>query len=145
MECNSSLGPTRLSENGSRHEQRCEKKAKFRSFTCYLLNAITIVHYQRLLAKSAFHGRAGPSINHLQYCEYQKSRLSESVTPRTVNLEVGVLRSILKRFWMWEAIAPDIDFLKENTSPGRALSADEEKRLLDARQKAVAVVFIRSS
>ena len=33
---------------------------------------------------------------------------------RTVNLELGVLRSILRRNRMWEAIAPDVDFLKES-------------------------------
>jgi len=52
-----------------------------------------------------------------------------------VNLELGVLRSILRRYRMWEAISADVDFLKENPSPGRALTADEEARLLDAASK----------
>jgi integrase len=67
--------------------------------------------------------------------EYQKSRQRESVTPRTVNLEVGVLRSILRRYRMWEAISADVDFLKESPSPGRALTAEEERGLLDAASK----------
>jgi len=36
---------------------------------------------------------------------------------------------------MWEAISADVDFLKEHPSPGRALSHDEETRLLDAASK----------
>jgi integrase len=67
--------------------------------------------------------------------EYQKTRLRTGVTGRTVNMEVGVLRAILRRFRMWEAISPDVDFLKENPSPGRALAADEETALLAEAQK----------
>ena len=36
---------------------------------------------------------------------------------------------------MWEAIAADVDFLKEDPSPGRALSHAEETALLDAASK----------
>ena len=67
--------------------------------------------------------------------EYQKARLRAGVAPRTANLEVGVLRAILRRYRLWEAIAQDVDFLKESPSPGRALSAEEEIRLLDAASK----------
>jgi integrase len=48
---------------------------------------------------------------------------------------MGVLRAILRRYRMWEAIAQDIDFLKEAQSLGRALSTEEETRLLDAASK----------
>ena len=40
--------------------------------------------------------------------------------------------AIIHRYRMWEAIARDIDFLKEAPSPARALSAEEETRLLDS-------------
>jgi integrase len=66
---------------------------------------------------------------------YQTRRKREEVSNRTVNLELGVLRSILRRYRMWEAIASDVDFLKESPSPGRALSHDEETCLLDAASK----------
>jgi integrase len=66
---------------------------------------------------------------------YQARRKRNGVANRTINLEVGVLRSVLRRYRMWEAIAPDIDFLKESPSAGRALSADEESRLLEASSK----------
>jgi integrase len=66
---------------------------------------------------------------------YQTRRKREGVSNRTVNLELGVLRSILRRCRMWEAIAEDVDFLKESPSPGRALPPEEEARLLDAASK----------
>ena len=63
---------------------------------------------------------------------YQTRRKHDGVSNRTVNLELGVLRSILRRYRIWEGISADVDFLKEDPSPGRALSHDEETRLLDA-------------
>jgi integrase len=66
---------------------------------------------------------------------YQTRRKREGVSNRTVNLEMGVLRSILRRYRMWEAIASDVDFLKESASPGRALTHEEETVLLHAASK----------
>jgi integrase len=66
---------------------------------------------------------------------YQVYRKREKVSNRTVNIELGVLRSIFRRHRMWEAIAPDVTFLKESDSPGRAITADEERRMLDAASK----------
>jgi integrase len=66
---------------------------------------------------------------------YQTRRKHEGVSNRTVNLELGVLRSILRRYRMWEAIAADVDFLKESASPGRALTHEEETTLLDVASK----------
>jgi integrase len=66
---------------------------------------------------------------------YQNRRKRDGVSNRTVNLEVGVLRSILRRYRMWEAIAADVDFLKEDPSPGRALTHAEETALLDTASK----------
>jgi integrase len=66
---------------------------------------------------------------------YQARRKRDEVSSRTINLELGVLRSILRRYRMWEAIAADVDFLKESPSPGRALTHKEETNLLDAASK----------
>jgi hypothetical protein len=44
---------------------------------------------------------------------YQIRRKRDGVSNRTVNLEMGVLRSILRRNKMWESISGDVDFLKE--------------------------------
>jgi integrase len=66
---------------------------------------------------------------------YQTRRKGEDVSNRTINLEIGVLRSILRRNRIWEGIAQDVEFLTENPSPGRALTEDEETRLLNAASK----------
>src|SRR6202021_1235648 len=66
---------------------------------------------------------------------YQTRRKRDGVSNRTVNLEMGVLRSILRRYRMWEAIAADVDFLQESPSPGRALTHEEESGLLDVASK----------
>ena len=69
------------------------------------------------------------------FSAYQLRRKRDGVSNRTINLELGVSRSILRRHRMWEPIAADVDFLQESASPGRALSRDEETRLLDAASK----------
>jgi integrase len=66
---------------------------------------------------------------------YQTRRKRDGVSNRTVNLEMGVLRGILRRYRMWEPIAADVDFLKESPSPGRALSHEEEGSLLEVASK----------
>jgi integrase len=67
--------------------------------------------------------------------EFQVRRKRDKVSNRTVNLELGVMRSILRRHRMWEAIALDVKFFKESASPGRAITSEEERRLLDAASK----------
>jgi len=57
---------------------------------------------------------------------YQTRRKREGVSNRTVNLELGVLRSILRRYRMWEAIAEDVDFLKE--TPHRVGRSPQKKK-----------------
>jgi integrase len=63
---------------------------------------------------------------------YQQHRLREGAAPKTINLEVGTLRAILRRHRLWASIQPDVRMLPTRDDVGKALSADEEKRLLDA-------------
>ena len=62
--------------------------------------------------------------------EYQAARLRESAAPKTVNLEVGTLRAILRRNRLWANIQPDVKMLPARGDVGRALTEDEEKALL---------------
>jgi len=91
---------------------------------------LAIDHLTRAFGKQLLCDISGADV-----AEYQRARHRDGVAPRTINLEVGVLRSILRRHRMWEAIAQDVDFLREAPSPGRALSAEEEARLLEAASK----------
>jgi integrase len=50
--------------------------------------------------------------------------------PATLNAELGILRRILKRARLWARVADDIRPLKEPGTIGRALTGDEQQRLL---------------
>jgi integrase len=62
---------------------------------------------------------------------YQLLRMAK-VSPRTVNLETKVLRMILRSAKVWSHLADDYKPLREDKrGPGRALSAEEERRVFD--------------
>ena len=63
---------------------------------------------------------------------YQSSRLEQRAAPKTVNLEVGTLRAILRKNRLWASIQPDVRMLRAREDIGRAISRDEEAALLDA-------------
>jgi integrase len=64
--------------------------------------------------------------------EYQAARLKEKASPKTVNLEVGTLRAILRRHRLWADLQPDVKMLAVRDDVGRAVTADEETALLAA-------------
>lgn len=61
---------------------------------------------------------------------YQKTRLAEKASPRTVNIEVAMLRQIMRKSGAWERIRQDVGMLKERDDVGRALTPEEETVLL---------------
>jgi integrase len=66
---------------------------------------------------------------------YQAARKKDGASPRTVNMEVGTLRAIMRKRRLWANIQPDIRMLKTKQDTGRALSEDEQHRLLIACKK----------
>ena len=66
---------------------------------------------------------------------YQKRRQQDGAEGRTVNMEVGVLRGVLTAHRMWERIAPDVHMLPERKDIGRALTSEEEGRLLEETKR----------
>jgi integrase len=64
---------------------------------------------------------------------YQAERLAKFAAAKTVNLEVGTLRAILKKNRLW-SIQPDVRMLRAREDVGRAISRDEEDALLEACQ-----------
>jgi integrase len=62
--------------------------------------------------------------------KYQKARLADGASNRTVNIEVGVLRQIMKKYGTWARVQPDVNMLPEREDAGRALSEEEESALL---------------
>jgi integrase len=63
---------------------------------------------------------------------YQTARLSAGVSGRTVNMETGVLRRMLKRAKVWNAISEDVKALPERQEEvGKALPADLKRKLFE--------------
>jgi integrase len=63
---------------------------------------------------------------------YQARRKSEEASARTLNKELQVVRQILKRHKLWANLQGDVKFERESDRIGKALSREEEARLLKA-------------
>jgi integrase len=66
---------------------------------------------------------------------YQRARLSEGSSPKTINLEIGTLRALLRRSGHWAYLRPDVKMLRTHEEPGRALTNLEEEAVLRACSK----------
>jgi integrase len=66
---------------------------------------------------------------------YQAERKKQEASNRTINMEVGTLRAILRKNRLWANIQPDVRMLKARGEVGRALTPDEQHRLLTACKK----------
>ena len=61
---------------------------------------------------------------------YQQMRLADGASGRTINIEVGCLRSIMKKFGCWARVQPDITMLPEREDAGCCLPSEDESKLL---------------
>lgn len=66
---------------------------------------------------------------------YQASRQAESASAKTVNLEVGTIRAVLRKNRLWANLQPDVKMLRVSDDVGQAISADDEARLLEECSK----------
>ncbi len=63
---------------------------------------------------------------------YQTARLQAGISGRTVNMETGVLRRMLKRAKVWNAISEDVKALPERQEDvGKVLTADLKRKLFE--------------
>ena len=62
---------------------------------------------------------------------YQVERKAAGVSGRTINLEVGLVRRILKYHKQWARLADDVKMLPERPKPARVLTPEEKARLLE--------------
>jgi len=74
-------------------------------------------------------------IDALDISRYQQKRLGDGASPKTVNLEVGTVRAILKKHGTWAHLQQDVEMLATRDDRGRALTAQEEFALLEACSK----------
>jgi integrase len=63
---------------------------------------------------------------------YQARRKGAGASARTLNKELQVLRQILKRHKLWIYVQGDVKFEREHCDIGKALTREEEKKLLKA-------------
>jgi integrase len=83
-------------------------------------------------------GHLLPELGKLLVCDieardiakYQEKRLQEGAAPKTINLEVGTLRAIMKRNGTWSRVQGDVRMLPGQEEVGRAILAEEEQILL---------------
>ena len=67
--------------------------------------------------------------------KYQGARQKDGVSNRTINMEVSTLRMMMKAARLWASVSEEVRMLPERHDIGKALSPDEEKRLLEACRK----------
>jgi len=65
---------------------------------------------------------------------YREARIQAQISSATVNMEMGVMRRLLKRAKRWHVIADEIKPLKERRNIGRAMSVDEKEALINAAE-----------
>ena len=82
-----------------------------------------LAHVRRLLG-----GVLIPDLTEDRVRDYIKARLGESAGGRTINMELGELSRALGH--KWSALWPRVRKLEENHDVGRALTPEEEGRLL---------------
>jgi integrase len=69
-------------------------------------------------------------IDKLDIARYQQGRCDAGAAPKTINLEVGTLRAILKNSGQWARLQPHVKMLKTREDAGRAITPEEESALL---------------
>jgi integrase len=66
---------------------------------------------------------------------YQLKRQKQGASGRTINIEIELLRLVMIHHRLWLNISPDVHMLPEREDVGRALTPDEELRILAAAKK----------
>ena len=77
-----------------------------------------------------------------EIAKLQRERKAAGLSARTINYEIHTLRGILKHFSLWSTIADQVRPMKGERQPGRALSRDEESRLLTAIRRSISPVLL---
>jgi integrase len=94
----------------------------------------------------AFGKKMLPDIEATHIALYQRNRLADGASNRTVNMEVGTLRAILKRSGHWAKLLPDVTMLKARRDVGKALTPAQalalEKSCSESRSRSLLPMVI---
>src|SRR5262249_28075618 len=88
--------------------------------------------HQVALLTAEFGGRLLCDITWQDVLALQQKRQKEGRSGRTINYEITTLRMILKSRGLWAPIGERIKALRERHDVGRAVSRDDEIKLLEA-------------
>jgi integrase len=92
-----------------------------------------IIHANSLAHLEAHFGKVTLSeIRPEHISRYQRARLKQGASNRSINIEISLLRLVLRKAKLWATIQDDVHMLKERRDVGRELSDDEIHRLLAA-------------
>ena len=92
-----------------------------------LMHANSLVHLKPHFGKSML-----GEIDKAQVSKYQRARLKDKASPRSINIEIALVRLVLRDAKLWQNIAGDVKMLEEESDIGRELGDDEAIRLLTA-------------
>jgi integrase len=97
------------------------------------LSPPTLVKEKQSLVKlrEFFQAQSINKISADRILEYRQWRFANKVGPATINMEVGIIRRILKQAKRWHIVADDIKPLREPRSIGRALAPEQKQKLLE--------------
>lgn len=93
----------------------------------YLIEETNLTHILPILGQKLLSELDANDIS-----RYQHKRINDKAAPKTINLEVGTIRAILRRHRLWASLQPDVRMVSALDDIGKALSLENEKKLLDA-------------
>jgi integrase len=64
--------------------------------------------------------------------DYVTRRVDEGKAGRTINMDIGALRRLLKQAKLWRRLSDDVRLLPQRSDVGRALTPEEKERLIKA-------------
>lgn len=98
------------------------------------LSPLGIRYYEQYTAKLSRHfgNTLVSDITAEDIAELQRKRKAEGLSGRQINAEIGTLRAILRYYGRWAYISGRVTMLPQRSDVGRALTREEEARLLDA-------------
>jgi integrase len=112
------------------------------SRTALAANTLEAYRHFALRLTVEFGQRLVCDINERDIAALQQKRLAEGKSSRTVNFEINTLRQILKRHGLWGTIADHVKHLRERSDVGRAISPEDEGKLLGAIKRSRSPVLL---
>lgn len=85
--------------------------------------------------ESSFRGKLLRHITAEDISGYKAKRRGACASDKTIALEIGSLRALMRKHRLWADIQPDVKVPRGREDVGRAISEDEEHRLLTASRE----------